>query len=100
MTEILLSPYWNAITTGIKSKELYITNHSVSSANKFIDKVNLTSLARVTILNFEVSGFEVSPDGKMVIYSKADSVKIRDLFTSKESLLETDILRFISISPV
>jgi len=90
------------------TNDLFIRDHAGKTTDYYLDKVNITSMARTTILNFQVDNFDVTNDEQVVIYAAKDtinsttngsSIKSRNLQTLNEQTLAKDNLRYVVLSP-
>jgi len=91
------------------ANDIFLRNWAGKSTDQFLDKINLSSMTRTNILNFQVENFDITADEQVIIYSAKDtinstvhgnSMKIRNLQTLKElpQPLATDIMRYVVLS--
>ncbi len=98
------TPFHNVVFNP-NSNTLYVRDHAGKSTDYFVDKVNLTTSARSTILNFKVENFDISRDENVIVYSAYDTLhtihlKSRNLVSSNELVIGDDIRLIVALSPL
>jgi hypothetical protein len=87
-----------------QTNDIFVRNWAGKTTDQFLDKINLTTMARTNVLNFKVENFDVTKDEGVIIYSAYDTtsaihMRSRNLKTLNELPIADDIQLIISLSP-
>ncbi|MBS1904619.1 MAG: hypothetical protein JSS75_13000 [Bacteroidetes bacterium] len=87
---------------------LYLRNQSGKTTDYSVDKVDLNTMARATVVPIDVESFDISADEGLLVYNhydlNSDSTKTlamyaRNLHTGVEKQLTRDVLSLVALSP-